>query len=193
MNFPTLADNASVRDALAINPDAGRLLSAYHQQILRGKSPLTVAERELIAAYVSALNKCKFCYRTHAVTARLFGIPQEMFDALEVGDELSTVSDKLRPMLAFARQLTLDHQSITADHAQAVFDVGWSKEALHDLILVASMFNFMNRFVHGHGIEGDDELWEDRGRYLYENGYSAIVDTVVPPGASTVPADSEHA
>jgi uncharacterized peroxidase-related enzyme len=186
--FPGLPDNASVRDALAINPEAGRLLSHYHQQVLRGNSQLTVAERELIATYVSALNRCNFCFHTHAVTARLFGVDAAILEALEDGGEPSMVPDRLKPILVFAKQLTLNHGSMTKGHVQAVLDAGWSREALHDVILVTCMFNFMNRFVHGHGIEGEDHLWEDRGRYLYQNGYSAIVDSV-----RATPADREKA
>lgn len=189
IGFPGFSDDASVRDALAINPDAGRLLSQYHQQMLRGDSQLTVAERELIATYVSSLNRCKFCFQTHAVTARMFGVDTNILEALEEGSEPSMVADRLKPILAFAKQLTLDHGSMTNGHAQAVLDAGWSREALHDVILVTCMFNFMNRFVHGHGIEGDGDLWEDRGRYLFQNGYSAVVDAASPIKAAALADD----
>src|SRR6188768_3672264 len=35
------------------------------QAALRGPSPLTVMERELIATYVSSLNECQFCADSH--------------------------------------------------------------------------------------------------------------------------------
>ena len=34
-----------------------------HDFLMRGDAPFTVAERELISAYVSGLNACSFCYR----------------------------------------------------------------------------------------------------------------------------------
>ena len=80
----------------------------------------------------------------------------------------------MRPLLAYARKLTLDHQNITQADVDRVFDAGWSERALHDVILIAATFNFMNRFVHGHGIEGDPALHGERGRYLFENGYSGV-------------------
>ena len=47
-------------------PDTARPLLDYHQALLRGRSPLSVAERELIAAYVSGLNACRYCRPTRA-------------------------------------------------------------------------------------------------------------------------------
>jgi len=177
MNFPSLSDKAGVRDALLLNKVAGGLLASYHQQILRGASALSVAERELIAAYVSALNNCTYCCGTHTATARHFGVPEELVEELVADEKLTSAPEKLRPMLAFARELTLRHGSITRAYADAVYAAGWSEDALHDLILVASMFNFMNRFVHGHGISADDALMKERGRHLFEHGYAGLVES----------------
>lgn len=41
-------------------PDTGRALSQFTQVLLRGESPLTPAERELIASYTSYLNNCHY-------------------------------------------------------------------------------------------------------------------------------------
>lgn len=174
--FPSLPEDASVRHALRLNPEAGKLLSEYHQQILRGPSPLSIADRELIAAYVSGLNRCNFCHGTHLATAKLFGVSGDLVRTLIADANLVAAPEKLRPLLAYARKLTLDHNRMTGADAQKVFDAGWPERALHDLILVAATFNFMNRFVHGHGIEGDDALHAERGRYLFENGYSGVAE-----------------
>ena len=179
MIFPSLPEEASVRDALRLNPVAGKLLSEYHEQILRGPSPLSVADRELIAAYVSGLNRCNFCHGTHLAAAELFGVSGELVRSL-VGDQaLTAASENLRPLLAYARKLTLDQSGIVAEDAECVFRAGWSERALHDLILIAATFNFMNRFIHGHGIEGNQSLWTERGRYLFENGYAGVAEAAL--------------
>jgi alkylhydroperoxidase family enzyme len=55
-------------------PDTGQHLYALAQALLRNESPLSQAERELIATFVSALNDCNFCAGSHAAAARfLFG------------------------------------------------------------------------------------------------------------------------
>ncbi|HEV2816257.1 MAG TPA: carboxymuconolactone decarboxylase family protein [Allosphingosinicella sp.] len=181
MIFPSLPDDASVRHAFRLNPAAGKLLSEYHQLILRGPSPLSVADRELIAAYVSGLNRCNFCHGTHLAAAELFGVSGDLVRTLVADCQLAAAPEELRPLLAYARKLTLDHNRIVAEDAQKVFDAGWSERALHDLILVAATFNFMNRFVHGHGIEGNDALHAERGRYLFESGYAGVAEASPDP------------
>ena len=41
-------------------PETAGPLNAFAQALLRGPSPLTASDRELIAAYVSARNDCVF-------------------------------------------------------------------------------------------------------------------------------------
>lgn len=174
MLFNSLADSDGVRQAMFLNEDAGRFLSAYHQQVLRGDSPLTIAERELIATYVSSLNDCRYCYETHRATAMNFGVSDDLIAALIADPDVMAAPERLRPLLRYARKLTLDHTNMQAEDADAVRDAGWDERALHDLILVTAMFNFMNRFVHGHGIRGDPASWMMSGRFLYERGYADL-------------------
>ena len=81
----------------------------------------------------------------------------------------------MRPLLEYARKLTLRQTDINVDDVNAVFAVGWDERALHDAICIACTFNFMNRLVHGHRIEGSPENWAERGRYLHEFGYGGLV------------------
>jgi AhpD family alkylhydroperoxidase len=40
-----------------------------------GDAPFSAGERELLAAYVSALNSCDYCQCEHAALATAFGLP----------------------------------------------------------------------------------------------------------------------
>jgi hypothetical protein len=51
--FPSLPADAGVRDILQFNRRVGRHLIEMHTALMRTDSPLTPAEHELIAAYVS--------------------------------------------------------------------------------------------------------------------------------------------
>jgi uncharacterized peroxidase-related enzyme len=175
MIFKSIAGDAGVRHILNLRPAAGRLLAQYHQEVMRGPSPLSEAERELIAAYVSALNRCNYCCRTHSATASHYGVPEGLAQALAEDETLGGAPPRMQPLLRVARKLTVGRGSIETADADAVYTAGWSEAALHDAILVTAMFNFMNRLVHGHGLEGNDQLWAERGRYLFENGYSNVL------------------
>ena len=58
-----------IRGLLRYRPETGRPLSELAEVLLRGPSTLTRGERELIAAYVSALNDCGYCSASHSACA----------------------------------------------------------------------------------------------------------------------------
>ncbi len=60
--FPSLPDNPHLADVYRTFPSQLKPLLDYHDALLRGDSPLSVAQRELIAAFVSGLNACNFCF-----------------------------------------------------------------------------------------------------------------------------------
>ncbi len=44
--------NADLKEILKSEPDLGLPIAEYHEVLLRGPSPFSVGERELMAAYV---------------------------------------------------------------------------------------------------------------------------------------------
>ena len=71
--------------------------------LLRGPSTLTRGERELIAAYVSGLNDCRYCSSSHSATAAA-QLPGGMalVDQVRADASQAPVSAKLRALLAIA-------------------------------------------------------------------------------------------
>ena len=105
--FPTLPDDAGVRHILSMNPAAGRALIEFHSAALRADSQLTAKDKELIAAYVSGLNACQYCYGVHKETAKAYGVPEDVFDALLEDVATAPIEPRLKPILAYAKVLTL--------------------------------------------------------------------------------------
>lgn len=153
--FPSLPDDASLEHVLQRFPHAVPPLLEYHDRLLRDHSPLTVAERELIAAYVSGLNGCTFCFGAHSLIAEAFGVDREIFETLMSDLDAADIDPKLKPLLAYVRKLTLTPTRITEEDAAAVYDAGWDEQALFDAISVCALFNFMNRIVEGSGVKID--------------------------------------
>jgi len=182
--FPKLGENAAVPDILKMSAEAGASLMEVHEPIMRGPSPLTPGERELIAAYVSGINKCQYCHGVHAETAKAYGIPGDVVDAMfEDGGEAG-FGEKMAPLLNVARKLTEAPSSITDADAQAAYDAGWDEKALHDAIMVVCCFNFMNRLLEGHGVHGNEALFKQRGPMLKEHGYLPLVRLLRPAGSA---------
>src|SRR5260370_28766202 len=88
-------------------PEATQPLLEYHEVLLRGESPFSTGERELIAAYVSGLNKCNYCHAVHSQTAIALGISADVMSKLPCNPQDKDVDVSMRPVLAFVRKLTL--------------------------------------------------------------------------------------
>jgi len=153
--FPSLPDNASVADVFRAFPAQVSPLLDYHDVLLRGDSPLSIAERELIAAFVSGRNACTFCFGAHKLYAQAFGIDEDIIDALVTDVDTAAVDERLKPILRYVARLKDLPPKLTTADAQAVYDAGWSERALFDAIQVAALFNFMNRLVEGTGVTFD--------------------------------------
>ena len=176
--FSRLPDDAEVRHAMALNKAAGRALVQLHTHIMRQPSRFSAGERELIAAYVSGLNDCRYCHGVHAVTAEKFGVDSDLLARMIDDLERSGLEAKWLPLMAYVRKLTLSPSRLVASDAQAVLAAGWDEQALHDTIAVVCLFNFMNRFADGHGIKGDTGVFAARGKALMEGGYDPLLETL---------------
>jgi uncharacterized peroxidase-related enzyme len=167
--FSSLPPKAKVGDIFKLKPEARRAQGEFGRVIMRGESPLTPAERETIAAYVSHLNRCDYCYGGHSELAKNMGADAAIFE--KIADDVDTIpiDEKFKSILRFAKKLTLEPASISDADAKAVFDAGWDEQALHDAILVICRFNFMNRLTLGHGLDPDPEEFASRAQSM---GYS---------------------
>lgn len=170
----SLPEDSRLLQVFQAYPETSRPLLDYHELVMRGPSPLTVAERELIAAYVSGLNDCGYCHGVHTATAEAFGVPAGLLSALLADLDTAPVDDGMRVVLAYVGKLTTTPGRLTDADSDAVFAAGWDERALHDAVLVCALFNFMNRMVNGLGITADDNYFALSGNRLHDVGYTGL-------------------
>lgn len=153
--FPSLSQTPHLGEVFQAFPDHVRPLLEYHDLLLRGDSPLSIAERELIATYVSSLNACSFCFGAHKIYAKVFGVDEAVIDAVVVNLDTAPIDEKFKPMLKYVQKLTTLPVQLRSSDSQAVYDAGWSERALYDAIQICALFNFMNRIIEGTGVSFD--------------------------------------
>lgn len=154
--FPSLPDDPQLLDVFRRFPDGLRPLLEYHDAVLRGASPLTVGQRELIAAYVSAVNACRYCAGAHTVIAQIHDISSEVLDSALHDPSAALVDPPMRAILVFVRKLTETPSRMIDADAAAVYATGWDETALFHAIRICALFNFMNRIVEGCGVAASD-------------------------------------
>ena len=153
--FPSLPEEAHLSDVLGRFPKNIEPLLTFVNAVLRSEGELSIGERELIAAFVSGLNACRFCYGSHAIYAQTFGIDPDVVGQLLDDIDAATVPARLKPLLKYVEKLnTLPNKIVQAD-LDAVLEQGWSEEALFEAIEVTGLFNMMNRIVEGSGVNFD--------------------------------------
>ncbi len=139
-----------------------------HQILMRSDdSPFTIAQRELLAAFVSGTNACKYCVGAHTATAKEFGVEEELVTSLLNDIDSAEVDDNLKPIFKFVKKLTLDPTRMTQSDADSVFNAGWSERALYDAIIICCVWSFMNRFVEGLGLSVVPDQFVMEGKMLH--------------------------
>lgn len=168
----SLPENPTLPDLRNQYSDLLDLLQPYAERLMRGKSPLTPGERELIAAYVSGLNSCRFCFGAHSLVAHGFGIEPSVFSDLMTDLDRAPVDARLKPILRYVQKLTQTPARMTSADAAAVYSADWSDEALFHAVAICAYFNNMNRLIEGTGIVGTPEAYASSARRLIDRGYS---------------------
>jgi uncharacterized peroxidase-related enzyme len=183
----SLKPDAGLLQIFQAFPEVARPLLEYHEVLLRGESPFSAAERELIAAYVSSLNNCNYCRAVHSQTAVALGISADVISKLSLNPQDEDVrhgtnpSDwridvRMRPVLGFVRKLTLSPGKITAADVNVIFVAGWNDRALHDAVAICALFNLMNRLVNGLGVDATEAYTKLAAERLAEKGYAQLLD-----------------
>ena len=177
-HLPSLPEKATLLDVFKRFPASSRPLLLYHEALMRGPSPFTEGERELIAAVVSRRNRCGYCEGVHAATARAMGETPGRVAAVLDDPVGARESAELRPVLAYAEKLTRDPAGITPADAEAVLAAGWPEQALFDAVAICALYNLMNRLVNGLGIEADAAYFEAAAQRLSTGGYAAMAEAL---------------
>ena len=154
--------------------------------LLRGESPLTRGERELIAAYVSEQNDCEFCAASHGACAAVLlpeGTP--LVDQVRKNPAEAPISDKLRALLAIAGAVAEGGWAVKDEHVAAARAAGAQDRDIHDTVLVAAAFSMYNRYVDGLATltPHDPAAYAMMAERLVDQGYTAPR----PPGGGAGP------
>lgn len=128
--FSNLNDDSAVPEIVAMTPEFRDAMGPYNQAILDSPSELNRGQRELIAAYVSGLNSCTYCYGVHTATSAAFGIEKSVFEALMDDLDSAPVDEKMKPLLRLARRLTLEPAKTVQADIDAITAVGWKEKRI---------------------------------------------------------------
>jgi uncharacterized peroxidase-related enzyme len=166
-----------IRGPLVFSPATTQPLCDLAEALLRGPNTLTLAEREMIATYVSAQNDCYYCQTCHGSTAaqHLGGssADYELIGQMKSNCETAPLSDKMKALLAIAGQVQKGGKYVTTEDVERARSHGATDKEIHDTVLIAAAFCMFNRYVDGLGTwqPRDPELYREIGRQTAAIGY----------------------
>jgi uncharacterized peroxidase-related enzyme len=175
--MPHIALNSAepgIRGLLRYRPETAHPLSELCEVLLRGPSTLTRGERELIAAYVSALNDCQYCTASHSACAAA-QLPAGMAVVEQVRADPGTapISAKLRTLLTIAAAVQHSGRAVTGQHVAQARAAGATDVEIHDAVLIAATFCMFNRYVDGLATSAPDDpaVYDAGAQRLVTQGY----------------------
>lgn len=158
-----------IRSLVLFRPETGKPLYELAQVLLRGESPLTPADRELIAAHVSSRNNCRFCMESHAAAARcLFGDERRIVDDVLQDPFHASLSPKMKALLHIAGKVQVSGKQVTPEAIEAARTAGADDREIHDTVLIAAAFCMYNRYVDGLGgwTPTDPKAYKEMGQRM---------------------------
>lgn len=175
MTHINLPDAPGILAPMFFRPETARPLNDLAEVLLRGANTLSRGERELIAAYVSRLNQCPFCWNAHGTVAALqlqggWNVVEAVLD----DPAQAPVSGKMRSLLAIARLVQQSGEAVTPHAVAAAKDEGATDVEIHDTVLIAAAFCMFNRYVDGLGTFAppDRADYAEMGEELVTTGYA---------------------
>jgi AhpD family alkylhydroperoxidase len=163
-------------------PDAARIVfyrpdfygthakTATHEA-MRGPSAWSVADRELMAAYVAHHTGSAFCTAAHTATAAQAYQNRPLVTAVLTDLDTAPIADPLRATLRMLGTLMADG-TVNATDMRQVLTAGTTRQQITDALAVCAAFDTTARLADAFGFEIlSPEGFDAGARYLLKRGY----------------------
>lgn len=149
---------AKVHKIQSLNPESIVAHMDLYMSVMFSKSPLSRAQREMMAVVVSSANGCEYCQLHHGEALNHYWKDREKVRMLREDFNQLVLNNVDIRLCSLARKLTLQPDSIDEENdIKPLKNTGLTDRAILDAVLVISYFNFVNRMVQGLGVETDEE------------------------------------
>jgi AhpD family alkylhydroperoxidase len=163
-------------------PDAAKLVfyrpgfygaraKRFTHEAMRGPSAWSVADRELMAAFVSTVNESAFCVGAHSATAGLAYHDSAKVHAVLSDLNSAPIEEGLRQTLRMLGKLSRQG-TVSAADMQGVLAAGVSRQQVEDALAVCAAFSTTGRLAEVFGFELLSPAGYEAGaKVLLKRGY----------------------
>ena len=145
--------------AYTVRPEHLRRWIRHFNEIMRGESQLTAAEREMIGVVVSAENRCLYCLVSHGAELRQLIGDAVLADRIAYDYRRADLDERTQAMLDYAVKITRTPVECSAADVDHLRSLGFSDQAIFDIAETAAMYNFTNRLASATGMLPNREYY----------------------------------
>jgi len=154
-------------------PERYMPLVEFLENTSRQPSELTMAERELLASYISNINASKFCIGIHNGVASAYyscGVDREAPEKPIADDGLG---ERFVPVKALLHKMLKSPETYGQVDVDGMVDAGWSEQTVEDIIGLAASVTVYNIMSVGFGFKtAPADYFLRLGEAVKEKGYS---------------------
>lgn len=176
MPYIQLPDNLpGMHGLLAFRPAIAPALSALTNTLLYSDEGLSRGERELIGAFVSALNDCFICQHIHGAVAQChLDVDTAFVETVKMDFQQAALSERLKSLLDIAASACRSGKFVTGEQVAFARQMGATDIEIHDTVLITGLFCLFNRYIDGLGVTSDDtpETFQQRAKTIAQKGYT---------------------
>jgi uncharacterized peroxidase-related enzyme len=144
-------------------PEVMRDSMKIYQSIMYGPSPLTRAQREMMAVVTSQANDCHYWITAHLHDLRDEVADPDIVDRIAADWRNAGLDPADVALCEYTEKLTRSPSSIGAEDIAALRAVGFDDQGISSATQVIAYFNYINRIADGLGVPAEDWL-DDDGR-----------------------------
>src|SRR6476659_6021779 len=173
-----------IRSLMAFSPETAEPMGVLANLLLRNSEGLSMADRELIATYVSCLNDCFYCHQSHgAIAVCYLEGDNERVEQVKKDYTKADISDKLKALLSIAGSVQRSGKAVTPEQIEAAKKEGATDKDIHDTVLIAAVFCMFNRYVDGLAANTPADLstYRLRAKQIAERGYGNYIFSSAQP------------
>ena len=149
----TKEETANVLKVHSLKPKTLEAHMFLYETIMFGDSELSRAQREMIGVVVSKSNECPYCASHHSEA--LFHVTEnkKFMEAVANDYHQANLNQQDLEICQYSEKLTRFSYKMVEDDIHKLRNVGLSDQAIFDVNQVVAYFNYVNRIVHGLGVE----------------------------------------
>jgi len=149
----------------------GAPMSDVTQEAMRGPSPWSIEDRELMAAFVAKTSQCEFCTKAHTAVAQAAYRDGRDVSASLSNPEIEPIEEPLRSTLLMLGKLTREH-AVDANDMRALLAAGASRQQIEDALAICFSFNVIGRLAETFAFfVPSPKAFEAGAKYLLARGY----------------------